>query len=671
MKKSLLTTALAALTLTGSAQVYDEYKGMYYSTMSPNGRYVAEDINGTITTYDRYTADKHIVAQESDNYSAYANYGMGRCMSNTGILVGFDGSAACYWKNGVKTVLTGPSGDTNSMDGANAITSDGKYIVGELGTDVSFGGEGLMARPAIWTLQADGTYKCKTLPYKKTDWRGRVPQYIMANQISDDGKTIVVQVVDYNGFVIYPTIYKYDEQEEEWTYEDFGDGYLWDESKKALIPEEPADPSDSCPQAASYMTSSDSTAYNAAVDAYRDAYEQYQQGLITYDKIPAYPYMWDYITDNKAQWSADSAAYEAAVEQFYNDYDTYNTALQDAILGSFEQNSLQLSTNGRFLAALWHTRGSQDGGDGGDIDDGGFVVASRKHKALSDEAAKPETDTDTDVDFGGDTDVDFGGDTDVDYGGDTDIDFGGDDDDYTDDVLDEEGDFPILLDLTSENEDVYITYLNDGLPSSVTDEGMMMVNYPSLSYCRTAYVCEIESDPVPFYDYIAERDEKAGEFLKTNYTFNVPVEDDEDDWGVAWSTKKAPKFNKAKTAGLNFSSVANKFHTKDYTIVSDSLITGTVAVNNDGTIFSSFMVDDLTYYDTTQEEVYRSYVIDLNPDAQSAVKNVSTNKGATSPVLRREFYSVSGQRLNTLPTNGVYLEKNYTANGVSTAKRVK
>ena len=69
--------------------------------------------------------------------------------------------------------------------------------------------------------------------------------------------------------------------------------------------------------------------------------------------------------------------------------------------------------------------------------------------------------------------------------------------------------------------------------------------------------------------------------------------------------------------------------------------------------------------------VNRSYVIDLNPGATSSVKNVQTDQNVTAPVLRREYYNVNGQRINAVPFKGVFLEKQITAKGAVTVKRVK
>lgn len=115
---------------------------------------------------------------------------------------------------------------------------------------------------------------------------------------------------------------------------------------------------------------------------------------------------------------------------------------------------------------------------------------------------------------------------------------------------------------------------------------------------------------------------------------------------------------------------ADRYFTSDYVVVPDSVITGTVFANNDGSIFLSFMQEE--YSDSINHaSVNRSYVIDLNPGATSGIKALQSAPNAAAPVLRREYYNVSGQRINAAPFKGVFLEKQITANGAVTIKRVK
>ena len=95
MKKTLLTAALAACAFaSASAQVNDNFTGHIYSAMSDNGRYVAESVDGSISFLDRWTGAAWTYTANN------ANGGNGHCVSNTGILVGTNGTAPCYWLDG-------------------------------------------------------------------------------------------------------------------------------------------------------------------------------------------------------------------------------------------------------------------------------------------------------------------------------------------------------------------------------------------------------------------------------------------------------------------------------------------------------------------------------------------------------------------------------------------
>ena len=101
--------------------------------------------------------------------------------------------------------------------------------------------------------------------------------------------------------------------------------------------------------------------------------------------------------------------------------------------------------------------------------------------------------------------------------------------------------------------------------------------------------------------------------------------------------------------------------------MSDSTITGTLAVNGEGNRFVSFIYDQMTNPESAN---YVTYFIDLTKNAgPSAIENV-VNKENAGEVLRREYYNLQGQRI-AQPTKGIYLEKVITTNGVYTKKVLK
>ena len=615
MKKTLLTAAMAVLAMgSASAQVCDSFVGNLFSVMSDNGVYVAESVDGEIIVRNRLT-NKEYYVHASEEDPVLSGAGNGHALSSQGTLVGYDGHNACYWvKGGLKVVLPNTA-DAGTIDSdASAITDDGKFIAGSLATGAESAYEGLQSFPVLWTRQSDGSYSVEKLPFPAKDFSGRDPQHVTVNDISNDGKTLVGMIVDYSGFFIYPIVYKKGE-DGTWSYKVIGENIVWDgELAKQILPE-PTIPSDIWfPKPEQYFTKADTIAYNNAAAEYSDKLDQVKAGLIPSDSLPVYPLKWMYVSENKAKWQADSLLYEQQCEQYYVDFDAYQESFYASTKGiSFLQNNFYLSRNGKYLG----------------------TTISRE---LSSEADDPE--------MGG-----FGGE--VVYN-------------------------PVLIDLT---QDSLIANVREDLTqhstTCVTDDGTLFAASPMMDYVRNTYVIKpnAEEPVLNFYDYINQRSEAAALFLKTKYSFDVPTEvggdgdidgggdgdgdfggiDGDDGFGVA-SAKNA----------IN----ADRYFTSDYVVVPDSVITGTVFANNDGSIFLSFMQEE--YSDSINHaSVNRSYVIDLNPGATSGIKALQSAPNTAAPVLRREYYNVSGQRINAAPFKGVFLEKQITANGAVTIKRVK
>ena len=585
MRKSLLTAALAAMAMTSAnAQVYDNIQDYEFDCISDNGQFIsASNINRGVTIINLYTGQQYDFSDPT-MATVYSCWGI----SNNGIAVGSNGYCACYWKDGKEIELPQPAeGDAahNDMGNAFSVSANGKYIIGGVSTGTGYSADNLMMEPVIWTLQADGTYTYEVLPYDKTDFSGRAPQYISAQCITEDGKFVVVQVRDYSGDVMYPIFYT-KQDDGTWTRKTFGAGLFWDEEKIAALPEMPVDPSKEIPNPVTYFTKQDTIDYNKAVDEYSAALDQCQQGILDWSELPEYPQYWMFISEKRDQWVADSTAYMAKANKYTNDIIDYLEKFQAALYNkSIAMNQWSMSTNGKYVAT-----------------------------AMEDKNLR-----------------------------------------YT---------YPAYFDLTGEEPQLkLIESITDGLASSVSNNGTLIANAPALEYTRNASVINItekDAQPVPFYDYIAARDAKAGEFLKTNYSFNVPVSNgsgDGGDWGDGGFDE----------GGL-FSAKKN-IRPMDYVIVPDSIVTGTVSINSDATIFLSFMREEFSNADGIS--VDRSYIIDLNKDATSGIHAVKVDNTTNGTVIAREYYGINGQRLGRLPLKGVYLEKIITTNGVKTVKRVK
>lgn len=590
MRKSLLTAALAAMAMTSAnAQVYDNIQDYEFDRMSDNGQFIsAANVNAGVTIINRYTGQQYDFSDPSmaTIYACFA-------ISNNGIAVGNNGYCACYWKDGKEIELPQPAEGDAARDGmgnAFSVSANGKYIIGNVSTGAGYSVDNLMTEPVIWTLQADGTYTYEVLPHDKTDFSGRAPQYISAQCISEDGKFVVVQVRDYSGAVMYPVFYT-KQEDGTWKRKAFGAGFFWDEEKIAALPEMPKDPSKDIPDPVAYFTRQDTIDYNNAVDNYKEALDECNQGLRDWADLPNYPEYWMFITEKREQWVADSAAYMDKANKYLTDITDYLDKFYSALTNkSIVMNQWSMSMNGKYIAT-----------------------------GMEDNDLR-----------------------------------------YT---------YPAYFDLTSEEPQLkLIESITDGLASSVSNNGTLIANSPAMEYARNASVINIseeDAQPVPFYDYIAARDAKAGEFLKKNYSFNVPVSDGSDEPG-GWDDGDLGGGG-IDDGGL-FSAKKN-IRPMDYVIVPDSIVTGTVSINSDATVFSSFMREEFS--DADGMSVDHSYVIDLKEGAVSGIHAVKADNTANGTIIAREYYGINGQRLGRLPLKGVYLEKVITTNGVKTVKRVK
>lgn len=271
MKKSLLifASALAVTSLSAQDAVSPAILTNSRSLkVSANGVYVvSQDQGGMPIIYN--TVDK--------SETEYPNYypGIGTCVSNTGILVGQTATnlQGAIMQNGKASVPTTLRNYVNSA--LESITPDGTRSCG------------YVANPNIGALDipiycdmtpTGGLKKLNWLPYPERDFLGDIPQFITAVCISDDGKTIIGQVMDGTGFFCYPIIYQEDETGK-WNYSlPSQDNFNPDHLPLPKWPEEPD-----------------------------DLY---------------YPVITDYMTpENKANWDADMQKYESSNGLFPNPWD--------------------------------------------------------------------------------------------------------------------------------------------------------------------------------------------------------------------------------------------------------------------------------------------------------------------------------------------------------------
>lgn len=273
MKKVLLLLAGAAVAASALADnnpaIYDN---LMLQKMSSDANWlVSDDGTGSMIIIDRVNNKQYEYQTTEDTFYAV---GIGNCVSNNGIVLASITNGmmdASYWQNGEWIAL--PVGEAdNGMCGAQGITPDGKRICGYVGQSaMSVDASSIMVLPAVWTMGEDGKYGMYTaLPHPELDFSGRLPQYITAVAISDDGKTVCGQVGDYTGSCMQPIIYNQAE-DGTWSYT-----LLMEDKFKPAGEAWPVWPGDDAPVIQDYMTEAQKEAYDAAVDAYTEAYAEYQ-----------------------------------------------------------------------------------------------------------------------------------------------------------------------------------------------------------------------------------------------------------------------------------------------------------------------------------------------------------------------------------------------------------
>lgn len=331
MKKILLLGATALLsTALASAIEPATYDDMQIQRLSPDGKYSYSASFGTFTVINNETGETTVFAGEE--YDGY-ELGLGNCVATDGTVVGTDHDQAAYFKNGEWHILQVPNPEMTNL--ANAISPDGKTICGSIAlkpmsledTEVP------MQIPVVWNLQSDGTYgEPVLLPHPEKDYTNRVPQYITALAISEDGKTVVGQIRDYSGQMCTVLIYNLGD-DGEWTYNN--------EFQKLANPnniEIPAFPGDGpmMPSIEQFMSEEDLAAYQQALnDWYNDpdaSYSNYpdiedfisEAGMAAYEEATT---AWE---EEFAAWEEAYTAFEMAIEECDGTGVLFNNVLTSA-----------------------------------------------------------------------------------------------------------------------------------------------------------------------------------------------------------------------------------------------------------------------------------------------------------------------------------------------------
>lgn len=353
MKKTLLITAalLAAASPMPAQFKAQTMENAPFMSVSQNGKYGVFTIDGIMLGIVNLEnpEEGYIYMDESGSEYTQNEYlpGYGTCVANDGTTVGnavlyeitgettYDqtDNAVIYSKGEMK-VLPSPHPELFNM--AHAITPDGSVICGNVGNDnFALDSRNIMMLPAVWHRNAEGEYENPViLPHPDKDFLGGVPQYVTANAISADGNIVAGTITASSGFWVYPIVYTRDASGE-WSYK-LPALDLFYTHPEVDVPENPGD----YPELKNFMTQEEIDAYNAALQAWKDAGTQ---------DWTTYPYLEDFATDE------ENAAYQAACQKYESDKAAYDAAIDEATAGSitFTFNNVVLSPDGKFFASTY------------------------------------------------------------------------------------------------------------------------------------------------------------------------------------------------------------------------------------------------------------------------------------------------------------------------------
>lgn len=319
-----------------------------FTCISPDGKMAGSDLIGRITLVNPQTGEVlYNYPETEDDMTQYTlSNGNGQGISNTGVVLctRYD-SDVCWWKAGEFHSLVPLVTDDAVSNGVNGITPDGLTICGYCGlkpmsTDDS---PTPMSVPVIYKLKSDGTYtEAIQLPYPARDFTGRVPQYVIATNISADGRVIAGQIQDWSGAMPQPIIWKLKDNDT-WEYETLGADLL--NPDHVEFPPFP-DIEPKLPEAENFMSPDGLAEYN-------EAYQAYAAAGYT-GEAPEYT---DYMTEEElAAYNAAMAKYNEEMAVYQPLADAFNEVwysfLESGKSTVFEFNSTSLSPDGKLLMQM-------------------------------------------------------------------------------------------------------------------------------------------------------------------------------------------------------------------------------------------------------------------------------------------------------------------------------
>lgn len=328
--------AVAALT----PKSYPDYQ---VTSVSPNGKFAVSEFYGTVIVMNLETGEEKTWQGNEEGTVAYG-VGNGNVVSNDGTVVGYidySSGAVYYLENNewhqLSTIVEGTSNI------ANAITPDGRIICGGNGlTSISTDDNPTpMSVPVLWIRGEDGNFgKPVELPYPTTDITGRVPQYVTAIALSDDGSTVLGQVRDYSGRIHYPIVYT--NNNGEWTYSLPAMSLVNPDNIE--FPQDPGE-GPAAPTAEDFLSPEEKTAFEKALEEWEN-----KNGGSSNPDFNSYPDVNDFLgEESKARYDEAYDEYIKANAAWEEKAIAFYTAFDKLLISglSFEFNIGSLSADGK------------------------------------------------------------------------------------------------------------------------------------------------------------------------------------------------------------------------------------------------------------------------------------------------------------------------------------
>lgn len=342
--RNLLLTAATLITLPAVAALTPKsYPDYQVTSVSPNGKFAVSEFYGTLIVMNLETGEEKTWQGNEEGTVAYG-VGNGNVVSNDGTVVGYidySSGAVYYLENNewhqLSTIVEGTSNI------ANAITPDGRIICGGNGlTSISTDDNPTpMSVPVLWIRGEDGNFgKPVELPYPTTDITGRVPQYVTAIALSDDGSTVLGQVRDYSGRIHYPIVYT--NNNGEWTYSLPAMSLVNPDNIE--LPQDPGE-GPAAPTAEDFLSPEEKTAFEKALEEWEN-----KNGGSSNPDFNSYPDVNDFLgEESKARYDEAYDEYIKANAAWEEKAIAFYTAFDKLLISglSFEFNIGSLSADGK------------------------------------------------------------------------------------------------------------------------------------------------------------------------------------------------------------------------------------------------------------------------------------------------------------------------------------